>query len=451
MGSRSNIIMQTWVRALAATAAVVTLAPCAAAQAAFPTLTTLHQFPFPSMGDGLFPNAPLAIGTDGTVYGTTEWGGTVNSSCTQGCGTVFSLTPPGASGANWSEAVLYSFAGGADGSNPYFAGVLVGDGGVLYGTTAGGGGVPNDGTVFSLTPPGSSGGSWAETLLYSFKGQANGDGAGPAGMLISDKSGVLYGVTQAGGAYGLGTAFSLTPPAVSEATWTETILWSFGAGGDGAYSIAGLVMGAHGVLYGTTVAGGAANLGTVFSLTPPSVAGGPWTETVLHSFAGPDGETPGYGTLVASPGGVLFGTTEYGGAESGGGGTVFSLTPPAAPGGSWTETVLYGFRFNSGDVPFDGVVRNSTTGALYGATSGGGATSRSMGTVFQLTPPASRGGPWTYTDLHSFLPGKGFSNPDGIAPWAGVAIGPGHTLYGTTSGRYLSITINGGTVFSLQW
>ena len=425
----------------------ILIGPAAAAR---PTLTTLYQFAGTSGdGDGFGPKAALVIGANGVLYGTTLWGGIANCPGPPTCGTVFSLTPPVSAGAPWTETVIHAFAGGADGYWPSAA-LAIGSGGVLYGVATGGGAAGYGGIVFALAPPTTPGGAWSEAILHSFPGGTGSDGAGPVGALVIGDRGVLYGTTESGGSYGGGTAFSLTPPAQTGGPWIESVLWSFGNGGDGADVLGGLTIGDGGVLYGTTAQGGAAGLGTVFSLTPPSVAGEPWTEAVLHSFAGPDGENPGLGTLVTSPGGVLYGTTEYGGAESGGGGTVFSLTPPAAPGGSWTETVLYGFRFNSGDVPFDGVVRNSTTGALYGATSGGGATSRSMGTVFQLTPPASPGGPWTYTDLHSFLPGKGFSNPDGIAPWAGVVIGPDHTLYGTTSGQYLTITINGGTVFSLQ-
>jgi len=126
-------------------------------------------------------------------------------------GTVFSLTPPSSTGGSWTEAVLYRFAGSpSDGSNP-FSGVVIGSGGVLYGTTRLGGSLDN-GTVFSLTPPVSPGGSWTESVLYNFTGAS--DGNGPEGVVIGS-GGVLYGTTSGGGNpicdFGCGTVFSLTP------------------------------------------------------------------------------------------------------------------------------------------------------------------------------------------------------------------------------------------------
>jgi uncharacterized repeat protein (TIGR03803 family) len=174
-----------------------------------------------------------------------------------------------------SESVLYSFVGGSDGSGP-MAGLIVDRSGVLYGTTRYGGGsgcTSNEGcgTVFSLTPPTVAGGVWSEAVLHSFLSGA--DGASPMAGLLAGKSGVLYGTTESGGASNAGTVFELTPPATPGGAWTENILYSFSGGIDGSQPVAALIA-ESGTLYGTTEAGGAAGLGTVFALTPPAIAGG---------------------------------------------------------------------------------------------------------------------------------------------------------------------------------
>lgn len=168
--------------------------------------------------------------------------------------------------------------------------------GVLYGTS--GGGAVGGGTVFALIPPVSAGGVWTERVLHSF-GSA-GDGAYPTGGVTIGKrsSGapVLYGTTAGGGASGNGTVYTLTPVSVPSGAWTETVLYSFAGGNDGAYPNAGVTIGTNGVLYGTTVLGGnggCPQCGTVFSLTPSTSSVAAWTETVLYTFTlGPDGVFP---------------------------------------------------------------------------------------------------------------------------------------------------------------
>lgn len=321
--------------------------------------------------------------------------------------------------------------------------------GVLYGTSIAGG-ASDAGTVFSLAPPISQGGPWVETTLHTFTGTAyapSSDGANPTGTLAIDSEGVLYGTTEYGGSYGYGTAFSLTPPASPGEPWKETIRHSFGNGSDGADPLAGLAIAGHGLLYGTTYGGGTSNLGTVFSLSRPAAPGGSWGETVLYSFRGDtqgftDGEYPEYGALVTGKGGVLYGITYAGGSS--GVGTVFSLAPPSAPGGAWTENVLYSFSFRHGQSPYGGLALGKG-GILYGTTSEGGAGARNdAGTVFQLTPPKSQGQPWKYTNLFVFTD----SNPNGQAPRAGVTLGKG-VLYGTTSGQGLYANPSPGTVFQV--
>jgi uncharacterized repeat protein (TIGR03803 family) len=304
-------------------------------------------------GDGARPRAGLIADGNGNLYGTTQYGG---ANC---CGPVVRLTP---SGTSWTETVLYSFRSFAgDGAYPY-ASLLADTSGNLSGTTEAGG-TNGRGTVFKLTP---SGTSWTETVLYAF-GSFAGDGAYPYASLLADASGNLYGTTFSGGTNGLGTVFKLTPSGTS---WTETVLHSFGSSaGDGHAPYAGLIADASGNLCGTTLYGGANGLGTVFKLTP---SGTSWTETLLHTFSGSDGGYP-WASLIADASGNLYSTTEAGGAN--GFGTVFKLTPSGA------ETVLHSFTGSDGSVPYGGLIADAS-GNLYGVTYWGGANG--LGMVFKL-------------------------------------------------------------------
>jgi uncharacterized repeat protein (TIGR03803 family) len=346
------------------------------------TETLLHSFAG-APTDGATPfEARVAIGPGGVLYGTTYNGGTSNN------GAVFSLTPPAAPGGAWTETLLHSFAGSPDdGANPQ-EGVVISGAGILYGTTVSGG--LSDcifeycGTAFSLKPPASPGGAWTETVLYRFN---NSIGSNPEGSLVIG-SGVLYGTTSLGGTASNGTVFSLTPPTSSGGAWTETVLHDFTPlSGDGGGPEAGVAIGSGGVLYGTTFFDGLGS-GTVFSLTPPASPGGSWTETVLYNFGSTvhDGLYP-MSAVVIGDGGVLYGTTQDGGSTSGscgfmGCGTVFVLTPPGSAGGAWTESILHYFNSTDGAEPFAGVVIGR--GALYGTTAYGGTAN--SGTVFSLTP-----------------------------------------------------------------
>jgi hypothetical protein len=370
-----------------------------AAQDTGPTLRTLYNFTGGSGGGN--PFASVVVGPDGVLYGTTDGGTTSN-------GTVFSLTPPASPGGAWTETVLHSFAGApTDGANP-FAPVVIGPGGVLYGTTNVGG-TSNNGTVFALNPPATPGGAWTETVLHSFAGSPD-DGANPQVGVVIGGAGVIYGTTAGGGISacifgGCGTVFSLKTPASPGSSWTETVLYHFN-NSEGSNPEGGLVIG-NGVLYGTTYFGGTSSNGTVFSLTPPVSPGGAWTEAVLHDFTplSGDGTIPAAGVVIGS-GGVLYGTTFSGGTFDFG--TAFSLTPPTSPGGPWTETLLHNFGSSShdGTSPLSALVIGSG-GVLYGTTEDGGSTSSGCGftgcgTVFVLTPPGSAGGAWTESILHYF-------------------------------------------------
>jgi len=448
-GNMKNCYRQARVICLTYLTAVLAFTAHSPAQTK-PTLTTLYNFAPDAAAGGAYVNGGAVIGGGGVLYGTTTYGGAGPCTSTTygpGCGTVFSLTPPTSPGGAWTEAVLYSFNGGSDGANP-LAGVAIGSGGVLYGTTSYGG-ASDYGTVFSLTPPVPPDGAWTESVLHSFTG-VNGDGREPLmGSLAIDSSGALYGMTYAGGtpagncSLGCGTVFELAPPASAGGAWTESVIHSFTLeNGDGGYPLAGVVIGSGGVLYGASENGGTSTggWGMVFSLTPPAAPGGAWTESVIYSFTNQNGDgSEPQADLVIGSGGVLYGTTAFGGGTDEGG-TVFSLTPPASAGGAWTEAVLCAFKQTNRPQSSLAIGRG---GVLYGTTPNGGR--HVAGIVFSLRPGAA--GVWTLTVLHSFnLNHSG----QGLYP-SGVVIGSGGVLYGTTTGSpsHSPPSYTRGTVFSL--
>jgi uncharacterized repeat protein (TIGR03803 family) len=312
---------------------------------------------FAGGSDGYIPFGDLIEDTAGNFYGTTIYGGGNGCAGGYGCGTVFRLAPNGA------ETVLYSFAGGSDGAQP-FASLIEDAAGNLYGTTSAGGGTgcangDGCGTVFKLTPDGT------ETLLHIFTGGS--DGGNPQAGLIVDVRGNLYGTTANGGSgcngYGCGIVFKLVPDG------TETVLYTFTGGRDGATPYAGLIKDSAGNFYSTTAGGGRHNKGTVFRLAPDG------TETVLHDFAaGSDGAFP-YGGLIKDKSGDLYGTTPGGGINRKG--IVFKLAPDG------TETVLHAFGGGTGGgvYPSFGVIKDKH-GNLYGTTSNGPGDND--GAVFKL-------------------------------------------------------------------
>ena len=323
------------------------------------------------------PTGGVVADAAGALYGTSSGGGPNNS------GAVFQLTPPAPGKKAWTEKTLYTFRpGGQDGYGP-FGGVIIGPSGALYGTSSVGGGTGcggrGCGTVFQVTPPAPGGTRWREAVIYRFKGK---DGATPYVGLIVDGNGRLYGTTSAGGANSCacGTVFELTPPAPGKTQWSESVLHSFG-GADGKTPWAGLLEDATGTLYGTTEGGGANSAGAVFKLAPPPPGQTAWTETVIYSFMdGNDGATPAAG-LIADAAGSLYGTTMGGNPSETG--TAFKLTPPVGGQTTWTETVLTNFAQN-GEINPIGPLVATADGTLYGTTEKGGTSNG--GTVFAVTP-----------------------------------------------------------------
>jgi uncharacterized repeat protein (TIGR03803 family) len=294
--------------------------------------------------------------------------------------------------------------------------VILDSAGNLYGTTQAGG-IYGHGSVFEVSPK--VGGGWTEEVLHSFNDNGK-DGYAPYSGLVFDTVGNLYGTTSEGGIYNHGTVFEMSPKAGGG--FTEVVLHNFLSNKpDGMTPLAGLIFDGAGNLYGTTYYGGVYGYGTVYELSP--AGGSKWTETVLHSFPSNITGYPEFG-LTFDSAGNLYGTTV--GESTVTYGTVFELT--LTIGGSWSEEILHDFCSEldcaDGTVPVGAPIFDAA-GNLYGATRSGGPGKKPQGTVFELT---LSGESWTLTTLHTF----GQIKDDGAMPEAGLILDSSGNLYGTT-------------------
>jgi uncharacterized repeat protein (TIGR03803 family) len=299
-----------------ATAPPVQDEPCFSSNTSAWTEVPLHSFDGNASGngDGGNPEGGLALDRLGNMYGTNY-------------NTVFKVDPIG------RVTTLYDFSlnpedsqGNINGTNPGADVVLIGNN--LFGTTLNGGN-NGDGTAFELANYENVADAIETGVIQFGSGDQFGipDGAtafsGLAGRSAASMSG-LYGTTYAGGAYGNGTVYE------TNGSGDETVLYAFTGGADGGEPVGGLVRYKYD-LYGTTTSGGAYGFGTVFKVSPVSVANDQYSETVLYSFTGgADGAGPTAG-LVVDAHGNLYGTANGGGATTGecasiyGCGTVFQL------------------------------------------------------------------------------------------------------------------------------
>jgi uncharacterized repeat protein (TIGR03803 family) len=339
------------------------------------SFTTLGTF---NGANGANPNQRLALDAAGNLYGSTINGGAASS------GTVFEI-PRG----RRAVETLASLDIWNDGSVGNGGVVLDGDGN-LY-STAGHNGPLSHGTVFEVAK-----GSNTITVLASFDGD---DGDSPAGRIVLDAQGNLFGVTLHGGTYGDGTVFE-----VAKGSNAITTLASFD-GANGMFPDDGIQIDAQGNLFGTTTAGGDHGQGTVYE-----IAAGSNTITTLASFDGASGSNPST-ELVEDAQGDIFGTAASGGAY--GDGTVFEVVA-----GSNTITTIASFDGANGSTPY-GTVGFDAFGDLFGAASAGGASND--GTVFEIPAGTS-----TIVVLHSF------SGPDGATPDNGALIDSNGNLYVST-------------------
>jgi len=352
------------------------------------TETTHYTFLYSQIQNGVGPAAGMVRDGSGNLYGTTWLGGSGAG------GVVFKLSPPGQPGGTWTYSVLYDFSAPNDGSSPE-APLTMDAAGNLYGTTVSGGNggcAGGCGIVFKLARPTHPGGTWTETILYSFPGTFPGNG-GTAGGVTLDANGVVYGTTVIFGGGGQGTVFRLTPPKSPHGHWTHQVLYAFAGGTDGYSPSSGVTFDQKGNLYGVTLYGGSGTdcyggpCGTVYRLTPTSTL--PWKHRVIHTFAGgSDGGYPAPPAQVSlDAAGNLFGTTQIGGGLGGatcanhGCGTVYELRPA---GGRWKETILHAFAGGADGVAPGGLLLGNGN-VLYGEA---GAGTDGAGVIFEITPYA---------------------------------------------------------------
>jgi uncharacterized repeat protein (TIGR03803 family) len=427
------------------------------------TYEVLHSFEEPPPAN---PAAGLIADSAGNLYGTTQQGGAY------GYGTVFKLD----ASKGFALEILHRFSGFDSG---FPLGALIADSeGNLYGTTSG---VDDYGTVFKLDK--SKG--YALTILHAFTGGS--DGGDPVAGLIADSAGNLYGTTQLGGdsavSPGGGTVFKLDISRHYALTTLHS--FPFPPTSEGFQPIASLVADSSGNLYGTTVAGGASNLGAIFRLDASSS----YAFTILHSFTGsPEGSEPHAG-LIADSAGNLYGTTFGGGTT--GYGTVFKVEASSG----YTLKTLYNFRGGGDGWWVVAPLTVDSAGNLYGTTSRSGFSPDA--TVFKLdaskgyalttlqilpapdggnsifsdrlagaaliTDPAGNlygttyfGGPERYygtvfkldaSNRYSLTTLHGFAYSDGVYPGAGLAADSAGNLYGTTTNGG---PLDCGTVFKLD-
>jgi uncharacterized repeat protein (TIGR03803 family) len=354
-----------------------------------------------SFNGGSGGNEPVFSGVvqdkAGNFYGTTYAGGAYKY------GIVFKVDPSG------NETVLHSFGQGRDGRTPY-GGLAIDPAGHLYGATNQGGIWSKNctagcGIVYEIEPDGQ------EKLLHAFAGGA--DGASPYGSLTRDAAGNLYGTTEMGGEFNYGTIFKI------DRNGTETVLYSFPGQPGGQMPQAGVIRDAAGNLYGTTVAGGTYNYGSVFEFSASGEM------TLLYSFVGgSDGESPD-APLFRTSNGNLYGTTFEGGN---GLGTVFKVDT------SGKETVVHPFGDfqNDGDYP-ESPLASDSKGNLYGTTIQGGTGG--SGVVYQISTQG------VYSVVYDFA-----TQAEGGGPNGPLLAGSNGKFYGTTSSGG---TANSGTVYEL--
>ena len=377
------------------------------------TFKTLASF---DGSNGLFPASSMQLtqGLDGNLYGTTGLGG---SNCsTDGCGTVFKITPDG------SVTVIYNFCARqfcSDGFSPS-AGLALGFDGNFYGVTVDGGRF-GDGTVFKITPSGKV------TTLFNFG--RNHSGFIPVAALLAARDGSFYGTTTKGGQFCIhfcGTVFKITPKG------KYSVLHSFCAQSncpDGAIPEAPLIQGADGNLYGTTGGGGANNQGTVFKISTTGKF------ATLYSFCAKancaDGSIPAGGLIQLSKN-SFYGTTSET-APDHFDGTVFKINGQGRLTTEYTFCALANCA--DGNDPSSGMIL-AMDGNFYGTTSSGGADHD--GTIFKTTPQGNLTSLYSFCSRNSCVDG---SSPDGLLQATNGSF-YGVTTYGGTTDE--------GTIFSLS-
>jgi len=412
--------------------------------------TLLRGFSSANAAEGVNVQAPLTLGADGAYYGTTTFGGTGTGDGCNNCGTVFRITTAGVFSS------LHSMTAG-EGNRP-IGPLALGSDGNLYGTNTAGGGISPaggsyGGTAFRITPAGAFTVLFRFTSDSSVD-PAN-TGVTPASGLVAGSDGNFYGATESAGSNNVtpgcataninqtllgpgGTLYRLTPAGVL----TTLFCFSFDGNGirtDGSGPDAALTLGADGRLYGTTISAGivppgttpsnpvrpASGSGTVFSI---GQNGSGFARIATFSSLPSEGRAPS-GPLLQTADGNFYGVTA-GGTPKGFSGSVFQLSPTGVL--STLNSIHY--TANAGGSP-EGGLAVGPDGAFYGTTVAGG--SNGLGAVFRVSAAGD------FTNLHSFT-----GNPDGQQPVTGLTLGSDGNFYGVTSAGN-ALGNNGGIAFRI--
>ena len=359
---------------------ILELTPAAGSSPRTYAVSTFYSFGMP---DGQEPEAALTLGSDGNLYGTTTEGGLYNAGDgDEGNGIVFVYQP-----RTSVTTTLYRFVNSStvpDGTDPY-GNLVEAAPGVFYGTTSTGG-VNLYGTIFRLntaTDPVSGAITGTVTTLYSFSGTTT-DGSDPQAGLTQAADGTFYGATYEGGANGYGVIFHFDPAkgtVTTTANFTGTVPVYNGSDQGYPSSKAGLILAKDGTFYGTTQTGGTDNFGSLYRFDP--VAG---TITTVFNFTGNGGVYPNgaesIAPLLQGANGLLYGTTQYGGPTAPNG-TLFQFDPVTSQ-----LTTLYNFGGADGASP-SGQLVQTADGNVYGTSQGGGpefVNSSGGGAIYQYNP-----------------------------------------------------------------